>query len=312
MQTILGAGGVIGKDLAKALMIYTDKIRLVSRNPQAINDNDELFSADLMDAQSTRKALEGSEIAYLTAGLPYSTKVWQAQWPVLMRNVIDACKANGTRLVFFSNVYALGRVEGWMKEETPMNPCSKKGAMRAQVEQMILDEVGKGNLEAIIARAADFYGPGAVLSFTDAMIFQNLLKGKKPQVLGKPEAKHTFTYTPDAARATAALGNTVDAYNQIWHLPTDPNPITNKAFAELAAQAFGAPAKSTPVPRFMVQLLGLFIPVLKESVEMLYQVEHDYLFDSSKYVKHFGQAPTPYAQGVAETVAYLRKMNGSS
>jgi len=50
MQTILGAGGPIDVELAKALPKYTDKIRLVSRNPKRINDTDELVSADLTQA----------------------------------------------------------------------------------------------------------------------------------------------------------------------------------------------------------------------------------------------------------------------
>lgn len=307
MQTILGAGGVIGTDLAKALMIYTDKIRLVSRNPKAVNDNDELFSADLLDPEAVKKALVGSEIAYLTAGLPYVAKLWQEKWPILMHNVIEACKANGTKLVFFSNVYGLGKVDGWMTEESPLNPCSKKGEVRAQIEQMILDEVKKGTLQAIIARAADFYGPGAVLSFIDFTVFQNLAKGKTPQLMVTDKTKHSFTYTPDAARATAVLGNTASAYNQIWHLPTDPNTLTGREFVQLAAEAFGAKYKLNLLPKFMVRILGLFIPALGESVEMLYQNAYDYQFDSSKYVKHFKHEATPYQEGIKQTAIYLQQ-----
>ena len=47
MQTILGANGTIGSVLASELRSYTDKIRLVSRNPRKVNDSDELFPADL-------------------------------------------------------------------------------------------------------------------------------------------------------------------------------------------------------------------------------------------------------------------------
>lgn len=35
MQTILGAGGSIGTELAKELINYTKDIRLVSRNPKS-------------------------------------------------------------------------------------------------------------------------------------------------------------------------------------------------------------------------------------------------------------------------------------
>ena len=47
-----------------------------------------------------------------------------------------------------------------MTEETPMNPVSKKGKVRAEIAKMLMDAVEKKNVKAIIARAPDFYGPG--------------------------------------------------------------------------------------------------------------------------------------------------------
>lgn len=99
MQTILGASGQIGHELAVHLKRdFTSDIRLVSRKPRKVNDTDTLFSADLLDADQTRAAVEGADIVYLTAGLPMDTQLWAAQWPVLMRNVIAACAAHGARL----------------------------------------------------------------------------------------------------------------------------------------------------------------------------------------------------------------------
>src|SRR5690349_13648038 len=105
MQTILGAGGAIGNEIAKALTAYTPHIRIVSRNPKKVNDGDILFKADLLNADEVNNALKNSEVAYLTAGLPYDLKVWQKSWPKIMHNVIDACVANNCRLVFFDNIY---------------------------------------------------------------------------------------------------------------------------------------------------------------------------------------------------------------
>ena len=51
MQTILGAGGAIGKPLAKELSRFTDRIRLVSRNPKKVNVSDELYPADISNTQ---------------------------------------------------------------------------------------------------------------------------------------------------------------------------------------------------------------------------------------------------------------------
>ena len=302
MQTILGANGVIANNLVKALPAYTNQIRLVSRNPKKINPTDQTLSADLLNAEQTDKAVTGSKIAYLTAGLPYSTKVWSEQWPVVMNNVIAACKKHNTKLVFFSNVYPYGKVTGWFNEETPFNPCSKKGEVRAKIEETLLGEMKNGNLQAMIVRGADFYGPNTPLSFTDAMLFKNLAAGKKAQWMLNDHTRHSFTYTPDAGNATALLGNTESAFNQVWHAPTDRNVLTGKQFIELAAKEFGVKPNYMVLPKWMIQMAGLFDTNIKEAVEMLYQSEVDYLFDSSKFEKAFDFKPTSYSQGVAETV----------
>jgi nucleoside-diphosphate-sugar epimerase len=306
MQTILGSTGIIGTELAKALTQYTDKIRLVSRKPKRVNPTDQLVVADLTNPQQVLTSVEGSAVVYLTAGLEYKIGVWQSQWPVIMQNVIDACKIHKAKLVFFDNVYAYGLVKGWMKEDTLVNPVSKKGEVRAQIAQMIMSEVERGHLDAIIARAADFYGPNTPLSFATVTVFHNLKKGKKAQWFLDASKKHSMTYTPDAGKATALLGNTTSAYNQIWHLPTDKNALTGKEFIEIAAKAFGVEPRYTVLKKWMIQMVGYFVPVVKESIEMLYQNEHDYLFDSTKFEKCFNFIPTSYQTGIADTVKSMK------
>ncbi len=306
MQTILGAGGIIGTELAKNLPHYTKHIRLVSRNPRKVSPDDETMPADLLNGEQVMKAVQGSEIVYLTAGLPYNIKIWQSQWPVIMGNVIAACSRHGAKLVFFDNVYAYGRVSGWMTEDTPQRPSSKKGEVRKKIDDMIMDAVKNGSLKAIIAKAADFYGPHTPLSFVNVMVFENFRKGKKAQWLINDTVKHSLTYTPDAGKAAAILGNTENAFNQVWHLPTDRNVLTGKEFIENVAREFGVKAGYTVLPRWLVQMMGLFNGIIQESVEMLYQNDSDYLFDSSKFEKAFGVTATPYSRGIHETVQSMK------
>jgi nucleoside-diphosphate-sugar epimerase len=304
MQTILGSSGVIGKEVARELYkSFTKDIRLVSRNPKQVNPTDQLFKADLLDAGQVMEAVKGSEVVYLTAGIQYSAKIWAEQWPVIMRNVVDACIAHKAKLVFFDNVYSYGKVDGIMTEETPYNPCSKKGKIRLQVINMMMDDVKKGKLQVLIARAADFYGPDTPLSFINVMVLANYAKGKKAQVMGNINAKHSFTYTPDAGKATAILGNTPSAFNQVWHVPTDRNTLTGKQFLELTAKAFGVKPGFMTVKKWMLRMIGLFNPVIKESIEMMYQNEADYIFDSSKFEKAFSFKPISYQEGIKETAA---------
>ncbi len=304
MQTILGAGGAIGVELAKALTAYTTKIKLVSRNPTKVNDTDLLLTADLLKEADVFKAIEGSDIAYVTIGFPYNLKVWRDCWSPFIRNVIQACKEHDCKLVFFDNIYMYDEdhLVG-MTEDTPINPPSKKGLIRRDIAQKILDEVSRGNLTALVARAADFYGPSIKQnSMLTETVFKPLSMGKKANWLGSVRHRHSFTYTPDAGKATALLGNTEDAYNQVWHLPTAADPPTGEAWIEMVAEQLGAKPKYQVAPKWLVRLIGLFVPVMREMVEMMYQYDRDYVFSSEKFERRFTMKPTPYLQGIREVV----------
>lgn len=305
MQTILGAGGAIGTELAKALSSYTSEIRLVSRNPQKVNAGDHLFPADLTKSEQVDKAIEGSEVVYLTIGFEYNIKVWREKWPKLMQDVIDACKKHQAKLVFFDNVYMYDpNYMHQMTEETPIRPVSKKGEIRAAIANNLLSEVKAGNLTALIARAADFYGlKNSVLV---EMCFKSLQKGKKANWMADASKIHTFTYSPDAAKATAILGNTPDAYGQVWHLPTDKTPLTGKQWIELIAKELNVTPSYRELPKWLMGLLGIFVPILKEFKEMAYQNDRDYFFDSSKFEKRFDFTPTPPQQGIKEIAEALK------
>jgi nucleoside-diphosphate-sugar epimerase len=300
MQTILGAGGVIGRELALALREYTDEIRLVSRNPRKINKTDELIAADLTKAEEIEKTVKGSAVVYVTIGFTYSAEAWKKYWPDFMTNVITACKNEGCKLVFFDNVYMYDQNHlHYMTEDTPINPVSEKGKVRTKIARMVMDAVNRGELTALIARSADFYGPGIKKnSMLTESVFNLLNRGKQANWIGSVKYKHSFTFTPDAGKATAILGNTEEAYNQVWHLPTASNPPTGKEWIEIIAGALGVKAKYAVAPKFMVKILGLFIPIMKEIYEMAYQYDRDYVFNSDKFEKKFTFSPTPYEEGV--------------
>jgi nucleoside-diphosphate-sugar epimerase len=307
MQTILGAGGVIANEIAKALPQFTSRIRLVSRHPKKVNATDELVTADLLNAQQTDEAVKGSSIVYLTAGLPYKASVWEEQWPIVMQNTINACKKHGAKLVFFDNIYMYGKASGWKNEKLPFNPAGRKGKVRAKIATMLLEEMAKGSLTAMIARAPTFYG-NTKLSFTSVMVLEKMAAGKKASWVINDQSKNTIIYIPDAGKATALLGNTPSAYQQTWHLPTNKNAITGQQFITMAAKAFGVSADYTVYKKWMVKLVGLFVPVMGESVELLYEYEDDYLFSSEKFEKAFPDFPiTSYEQGIEETVKALKQ-----
>lgn len=299
LQTILGSGGSIGIPLARELKNYTNHIRLVSRNPKKINGNDELFPADLTDASQVDQAISGSAIVYVTVGFEYRLSVWQHTWPSFMQNVIQSCLKHQAKLVFFDNLYLYARSEVPLMTETSLiHPPSRKGAVRAQIHNMLFEAMEKNNLEALIARSADFYGPDSKNGVFNIMAWNNLAKGKKAQVFGNLNSVHTYTYAPDAAKATALLGNTPDAYGQEWHVPTTKERLTQRDWINLAARTLQVEPKAMPVPLWMIRLLGIFMPVMREFPEMLYQYQQDYVFDSTKFEKRFGFGATAPEEGM--------------
>ena len=190
-----------------------------------------------------------------------------------------------------------------MTENAAINPPSRKGMVRKLIADQLLQTVQDGKLHALVARSADFYGPDVNTSILLEMVYKNMRKGKKPMWMVDAEKIHSFTYVPDAARATALLGNSPDAFNQVWHLPTSPEHINGRQWVALFARHMNRPATYSVLSRGTIRLLGYFIPVLKESYEMLYQYDRDYFFNSEKFRRRYPDfLVTGYEEGVKEIV----------
>lgn len=306
MQTILGSTGPVGTALAAELSKTTSSLRLVSRHPKKVSTTDECVVADLTDPAATRKAVEGSEICYLTAGLTYKTSVWREQWPLIMKNVITACEASGSKLIFFDNVYALSKAHMHdITESTPIQPCSEKGKVRAQLNYDVMEAVEKGRIHAIIARSPDFFGPFRKNSYLITAVYDNMAKGKKAQWFCNAGAPHSFGFITDLAKGTALLGNTPSAYNQTWNLPVDDYAPTGKEWVTLFAEEMHKKNEVQVLPGFGMKLLGLFIPILKEMVEMRYQFAYPFHFNASKFTTAFHYTPTSNKEAVRQTIQHM-------
>jgi nucleoside-diphosphate-sugar epimerase len=304
LHTILGANGTIGTELVPILQAGGEQIRLVSRNSKSVPGT-ESVQADVLNREAVLRAVEGSDIVYLLVGLEYNIRIWRANWPVIMRNTIDACKATGAKLIFFDNVYMYGKVKGKMTESTPFNPCSKKGKFRAGLDEMLLSEMNTGKIKAIIAKAADFYGPRAFkTSGPGIMVFDRMRKGKTAQCFVDKNQPHSFTYTPDAARGLYMLATSEKAFGESWHLPTASPALNGIEFIGIAAKYMKAGNKVQALPAWLIKTIGLFSPIMKELGEMLYQNEFPYEFDSSKFEKAFQFKPTTYEEGIRQTAAW--------
>jgi nucleoside-diphosphate-sugar epimerase len=307
---ILG-DGVVGRGVADELTRRRLPHTLASRTPSAHPSPHR--RVDALDRDALLAACADASHVYVTLGLRYHLRTWQRDWPAIVDNLIAAARAHPLRLVFFDNVYAYGQqgaaapLQVPMTEDHPQHPPSRKGAVRKEIDDALL----RAGLDLVIARSADFYGPGVRNSALYVAAMERQAKGKAAQWIGTPDRLHSYTYTVDAARALVRLALDPDARG-VWHLPTAEPATTTRALLEQSARLLGAPTTIQVLPGPIVALLSLAMPVLREVREMLYQNRHDYVFSSAKFMRRYPDFEvTPYDQGIAAMVDALRADAGA-
>lgn len=308
LHVILGASGAIGTEIIKDLQARSLPFRVVERTKNI--SGIETTHADISRIDELKKAIEGATHVYNCVGLKYDTELWKSQWPEIIDNLIEAVSEIDAVLIHFDNIYMYGPspLQNPITEKHPREPISEKGKVRLVLEQKLLEAFSSSKLRGVIARSGDFYGPGANLSMLYSSVLERALVGKVPQFLSNPDVDHTYTYTPDAARGCVVLGLDPTSYGQVWHLPTTKEILTSRKIISIIQKELGQEEKIQVLPRFALNILGLFVPILRELKEMLYQFDNPYVFDSTKFeTKYQDFKVTNYQEGVKTTVNYYKK-----
>mgnify|MGYP000388870891 CR=1 FL=1 len=307
---VLGASGAVGKAVIEALQDRKLNVIAVTRSKK--RNDISCRSADLLVLQQAKAAVQGGTHVYLCVGLPYNKEVWKRDFPVIMRNVITACKEAKARLIYLDNIYMYGPAPLAVPfdETHPQQPFTHKGKARKKTTDLLLKSIDQGEIKALVGRAADFYGPGAINSPFYISFLDRMLQGKAPQSIAIPGVKHTYAYVPDLGRALVELALDEAAYGQVWHLPVG-EAVTVKEMLAYFNKVLDKKYTVSFLPPWMRKLLSLFIPVLKETGEMMYQFESDYQMSFAKFKHHFPDFEyTSYEQGVMDTVAYFQASKG--
>ena len=222
-HVVFGAGQV-GSLLAERLLAQGHQVRVAKRSSGGVPAGAEAMLGDAAREDFCTDAAAGAAVVYHCMNPPYSAKVWAELLPRYMQNLIAASARAGARLIALDNVYMLGKPNGKrLSEETPMNPSSRKGEIRARTAQLLFDAHKRGDVRAASARASDFYGPRGTLSALGDFFWPRVLKGRSGQVIANPDMLHTFHYIPDVAAGLATLGSAPDdAFGRPWMLPCQP------------------------------------------------------------------------------------------
>lgn len=309
---IFGAAGAVGLNLAAELASRGIPFRVVGRQRNRLEASFghypgvEIHPADLNNPESTRAAARGLDAIVYAVGLPYSAQAFAA-YPGMMRTACEAAKAEGVReLLQISNVYGYGPPRTALVAEThPREPVAVKGRWRKEQEDVTLAAHDAAGLRTQVLRLPDFYGPHAELSYAQ-LIFDAAKAGKTANVFAPADTPHEFVFMPDAARVVADLLAREDGWGEAYNL-AGPGAITVSEFGALIYQALGEKPRLRTAGKGMVRFMGLFSPLMREFVEMLYLQQTPVMLDDSKLRRLLGEVrKTPYTEGVQRTVEWLK------
>jgi nucleoside-diphosphate-sugar epimerase len=300
---LLGATGAIGKSVVAALSERNTPFRLIGRSlekMQAEFGSNPLasFAAWSPDDHNLQQALTGITTVVSMIGVPYDKFELH---PQLMKTIVAAAKAAGVRrLLLIGTLYVFGRAQTPRIAEThPRSPHTYKGRMRKEQEDILL----RSGLEAAVLRLPDFYGPGVAASMLHD-VFVAAVEKRTANVVGPLDTPHEFVFVPDVGPVVAALLEAPGAFGKAWNLG-GAGTITQYEAAEIA---FGGKPRLRSANKFLLRLMGLFNPFLRELVEMYYLMTDPLIVDDAALTKLLGGiAKTPYRQGIALCVAEQRK-----
>jgi nucleoside-diphosphate-sugar epimerase len=300
--------GAIGRAVAEELVSRGESIRMVNRSGQMdeVPAGVEVVASDLYDPAKVREVTRGAQVVYQSSQPEYFR--WPEKFPALQKSILDGLTGGNAKLVLVENVYMYGDTDGEpMTEATPYNAHTRKGKVRGEISKAAFDAHKAGQLRVTAARGGNFFGPWGLDSSMGGRVFQPLLQGKPAQLIGRMDLPHTHTYVKDFGKALVTLGERDEADGQAWHVPNDQPKMTQGELVRMFAEEAGVEPKMSSMGKLMMSIGGLFVPEAKESVEMMYEFEKQFIIDSSKFEKTFGMKATPIREAIRETVDWYKR-----
>ena len=307
LHVVIGTGP-LGMAVMRELAARGRQVRVVNRSGTAeVPAGVQVVAGDVSDPTSAREVCAAAQSIYLCAKPPDTE--WPEMFPPIMDGAIDAAVVTGAKLIYADNLYAYGPFSGPLREDMPYGAQGRKGKTRAQMAAKLIAVHEDGKVRATIGRVSDFYGPGVIESAVGERVFGFALAGKAASVLGNPNVQHTYTFIGDFARGLVTLSERDEALGQVWLIPS-ADTVTTQEFVNMVFEEIGAPSKLQIAPRWLVSLLGILNPTMRELKEVLYQSEQPFVVDHSKYKHAFGADTTPHPQAIRETLDWYRRIAG--
>jgi nucleoside-diphosphate-sugar epimerase len=307
---VLGATGGIGyaytnellRNGIKASILVRDRVKaeqMFNKNP-LLN----ILEGDVNDIGRLRSSMQDADVIFFGINYPYH--LWDRYMKSITSNVINTATYNGATILFPGNIYSFGNMKDPIKESTIPAPTSKKGKLRNEMEIMLQEAASKGKCRVINLRLPDFWGPNVNNGLIKPLL-GNAARGKTMHWMVKADVPHQFVYTSDAAQLfhKVSLEPGLPPY---YVLNYGGQVLPSVAmFAERISSIASSPNRLKIYSKRTLKILGLFLPLVKELIENLYQFENCVVLDDSKLRSIYADwQDTPLEAAIHDTIEWFR------
>ncbi len=213
---VTGGTGFIGYHLAKLLLQQGHTVSVVDNlatgnlsNLNGILNKINFHKIDICNLDELKKVLAGKDGVFHLAALtsvPESYKKEKLYHDVNVngtKNVFDAAKETGTKVIFSSSSGVYGNTDTIPTPESaklnPINPYAK-----TKLEAEILAKKYGKDFDIVGLRYYNVYGDFATRSSNDVIsrFYQNIIEDKPPMIAGKGTQLRDFVFVGDVIEAT--------------------------------------------------------------------------------------------------------------
>lgn len=308
LHVVFGAHGPLGAAIVRHLAKEDRRVRAVVRKAAAERftwpPRVEVFHGDAVYRRSAIDAAKGASVIYRCIPVRYS--LWADVWQTATENIIAAAYQAKARLVSPGNVYVYGDYsDGPADESHPLTPAGRKGQLRVETQEALWRAHHSGDVEVVIPRMPDPFGP-CITNRVFGSLFEGASHGRATPWFGDTEVLRDFLFINDAAAAAVLIGDTPEAYGQVWHIP-GAGPMTPREFIDKVYHAAGHEPRIHQLSPAAVRLKGMVDAETREFLEFRYLFEKPSVLDGGKFARAFpGFRYTPHDEAISSTLDWFR------
>ena len=310
---ILGATGGIGGEVAATLGKRGWHIKALHRDPARLDAGADKpasvtwIAGDALIPADVARAAQGASLI-VHAVNPPGYRNWGKLVLPMLDSTIAAAKSSGARILLPGTVYNYGPdAFPILSEESPQNPRTRKGAIRAEMERRLGAAADLG-VRSLIVRAGDFFGPRAANNWFS----QGLVKPGKPVTAisypGRRGTGHAWAYLPDLAETMVQL---VERESQLatfetFHFAGHWDADGSRMLEAIRAAAGNSRIKVHAFPWPAVIALAPFVTLFREMLEMRYLWREPLQLNNQRLISVLGREPhTPLEEAVRTALVGL-------